>query len=53
VEVVATELVAMLVGSIGLLAALPMTTAIAASLASRLSPGEGIESAAVDGGHVH
>jgi uncharacterized membrane protein len=50
-EVVATELVAMLVGSIGLLAALPITTAIAASLASRLSPGDSPEVSAGTHGH--
>jgi uncharacterized membrane protein len=42
-EVVATEIVATLVGSIGLVAAVPLTTAIAALLATRVtrsSPGE-------------
>jgi uncharacterized membrane protein len=52
-EFVAAELVAMLVGSIGLLAALPMTTAIAASLASRLSPGDATETSAGNAGHGH
>jgi uncharacterized membrane protein len=37
-EVVATEIVAMLVGSIGLIAAVPLTTALAALLAVRLAP---------------
>jgi uncharacterized membrane protein len=37
-EVVATEIVAMLVGSIGLIAAVPLTTALAALLAVRLTP---------------
>jgi uncharacterized membrane protein len=36
-EVVASEVVAMLVGSIGLIAAVPITTGIAALLAERLS----------------
>jgi uncharacterized membrane protein len=44
-EPVAEQIVAMLVGSIGLIAAVPLTTAIAALLASRLPP------AAVRGGH--
>jgi uncharacterized membrane protein len=38
VEAVATQVVAMLVGSIGLIAAVPITTALAALLASRLRP---------------
>jgi uncharacterized membrane protein len=47
-EPVAEQIVAMLVGSIGLIAAVPLTTAIAALLASRLPP------AAVPGEHhVH
>jgi uncharacterized membrane protein len=37
-EIVAKEVVAMLVGSIGLIAAVPVTTALAASLALRESP---------------
>jgi uncharacterized membrane protein len=36
IEVVATEIVAMLVGSIGLIAAVPITTALAAVLAARI-----------------
>jgi uncharacterized membrane protein len=38
VEAVATQVVATLVGSIGLIAAVPITTALAALLASRLRP---------------
>jgi uncharacterized membrane protein len=38
-EPVAEQVIAMLVGSIGLIAAVPLTTAIAALLASRLPPG--------------
>jgi uncharacterized membrane protein len=52
-ELVATELVAMLVGSIGLLAALPMTTAIAASLASRLDARDPAAAGAAPSGHGH
>lgn len=37
-EAVATEVVATLVGSIGLIAAVPLTTALAALLATRLAP---------------
>jgi uncharacterized membrane protein len=37
-EVVAAEVVAMIVGSIGLIAALPITTALAGLIASRLTP---------------
>jgi uncharacterized membrane protein len=48
-EVVATEIVATLVGSIGLIAAVPLTTALAALLAVRLMPG-GI---ADDHAHAH
>ena len=40
-EPVAEQIVAMLVGSIGLIAAVPLTTAIAALLASRLPAGSG------------
>ncbi len=47
-EVVATEIVAMLVGSIGLIAAVPLTTALAALLAVRLTPG-----AVADDHHGH
>lgn len=39
-EVVAADVVSMLVGSIGLIAAVPVTTAIAAALAGRLDPEE-------------
>ena len=39
-EIVAGEVVAMLVGSIGLIAAVPLTTALAALLALRLRPGD-------------
>jgi uncharacterized membrane protein len=46
-EAVAEEIVAMLVGSMGLIAAVPVTTALAALLATRLSP------RAVGGGHEH
>jgi uncharacterized membrane protein len=48
-EVVAAEIVAMLVGSIGLIAAVPLTTALAALLALRLRP----EAAGDAHGHVH
>jgi uncharacterized membrane protein len=48
-EAVAEEIVAMLVGSMGLIAAVPITTALAALLATRLDPQEvGAEHA-----HVH
>ena len=47
-ESVATEVVAMLVGSMGLIAAVPLTTALAALLAVRLAPGS-IE----DDQHLH
>ena len=40
VRKVAEEIVAMLVGSIGLIAAVPLTTALAALLATRLDPRE-------------
>ena len=40
VELIAKEVVAMLVGSIGLIAAVPITTALAALLSSRLPPAE-------------
>ena len=39
-EAVAEEIVAMLVGSIGLIAAVPITTALAAALALRLEPAQ-------------
>jgi uncharacterized membrane protein len=48
-ESVATEIVATLVGSIGLIAAVPLTTALAALLAVRLAPGSGAD----DHGHAH
>jgi uncharacterized membrane protein len=47
-EPVAEQIIAMLVGSIGLIAAVPLTTAIAALLASRLPP-----AAVPDEHHVH
>ncbi len=49
VELVAQEVVATLVGSIGLIAAVPLTTALAARLALDEEP----EQAAEEGGHVH
>lgn len=48
-EVVAAEVVATLVGSIGLIAAVPITTGLAAFLASRLEPAE----LAGAGAHAH
>jgi uncharacterized membrane protein len=48
-EAVAEQVIAMLVGSIGLILAVPVTTALAASLATRL-PAEQLGAAA---GHVH
>jgi uncharacterized membrane protein len=39
-EIVATEIVAMLVGSIGLIAAVPLTTALAALAARHMSPAD-------------
>lgn len=50
-EIVATEVVAMLVGSIGLIAAVPLTTGLAALLASRLP--EPLISAEAEHGHAH
>jgi uncharacterized membrane protein len=50
-EIVASEIVAMLVGSIGLIAAVPLTTALAAALVVRM-PREAIDSEA-SAGHVH
>ena len=47
-EVVAQEVVATLVGSIGLVAAVPLTTGLAALLATRVSA-----RALPVGGHVH
>jgi uncharacterized membrane protein len=49
-EAVAEPVVGMLVGSIGLVAAVPVTTALAAVLAARLPPSE---SRADTHGHVH
>ncbi len=46
-EVVAAEIVATLVGSIGLIAAAPVTTAIAAYLATQVAPAD------LGGGHAH
>ena len=48
-EVVAEQVIAMLVGSIGLILAVPVTTALAAALATRLPAAEMRESP----GHVH
>jgi uncharacterized membrane protein len=48
-EVVAGEVVATLVGSIGLIAAVPITTAIAAVLATRVEPARLADAH----GHVH
>ena len=48
-EAIAEQVVAMLVGSIGLIAAVPVTTFLAAALASRL-PAEELEASA---GHLH
>lgn len=39
-ELVAKEVVAMLVGSIGLIVAVPLTTAIAAALVAKLDPSD-------------
>lgn len=50
-EIVATEIVAMLVGSIGLIAAVPVTTVVAAALAVRL-PGASL-AGEVEHGHAH
>jgi len=47
-EIVAQELVALLVGSIGIAAAVPLTTAVAVALARRL-PADALG----DGGHGH
>jgi uncharacterized membrane protein len=49
-EAVAEQIVATLVGSIGLIGAVPATTALAALLATRLSPAE---LAGAHAGHVH
>ena len=50
-EIIAKEIVATLVGSIGLIAAVPITTALAALMADSLSDQELQEAA--DGGHHH
>ena len=50
-EAVASEIVATLVGSIGLIAAVPVTTALAAVLARGMTSEE--LAAAGQGGHVH
>ena len=47
---VAEQIVAMIVGSVGLIAAVPTTTILAALIAERLSP---VSLAASDHGHVH
>jgi uncharacterized membrane protein len=49
-EAVATEVVAMLVGSIGLIAAVPITTALAALAARRMAPADLAEAHAA---HAH
>ena len=49
VELVAQEIVGTLVGSIGLIAAVPVTTALAAVLAARIAPDE----LPADSGHAH
>jgi uncharacterized membrane protein len=51
-EIVAKEIVATLVGSIGLIAAVPITTALAVLLADRLSQEE-LQEAAESGHHHH
>jgi uncharacterized membrane protein len=50
-EAVAEQIVATLVGSIGLIAAVPITTALAALLAARVSPS--VLAAEVHAGHAH
>jgi len=50
-EIVAKEIVATLVGSIGLIAAVPITTVLAALMADSLGPSELKEAA--EGGHHH
>ncbi len=52
-EVVAADVVSMLVGSIGLIAAVPVTTAIAAALAARLGDDEIAALADDHAGHQH
>lgn len=51
-EIVAKEVVAMLVGSIGIIAAVPLTTALAAWMA-RSIPAERLEATLGDGHHQH
>ena len=51
-EPVATQVVAMLVGSIGLIAAVPLTALLAAALAVRLPP-DAIPEAEEHAGHSH
>jgi len=51
-EIVSEQIVATLVGSIGLIAAVPFTTAVAAVLALRMERDE-LAGAAGHGGHVH
>ncbi len=46
-EVVAAEIVATMVGSIGLVAAVPVTTGLAAFLATRIDPAD------LEHGHTH
>ena len=51
-EIVAKEIVAMLVGSIGIIAAVPLTTALAAWMAGSI-PSEQLAESVGDGGHHH
>ncbi|MGB0120913.1 MAG: YibE/F family protein [Solirubrobacterales bacterium] len=50
-EIISKEIVAMLVGSIGLIAAVPITTALAALMARSMSDEESADAA--EGGHHH
>ena len=52
-EAVASQVVATLVGSIGLIAAMPITTALAAMLAVRMTPGHAGHAAAAGHSHTH
>ena len=52
-EIIATEIVKTVVGSLGLIAAVPLTTALAASVAVRRSPDAPPLGAAHAHGHVH
>lgn len=52
-EAVASQVVAMLVGSIGLIAAMPITTALAALLATRMANAQLDEATAHAHGHTH